>query len=213
MRKIMLTTLAVMALVAVAGAEVLWDQSDYDVSAPGFFNTESGSPPFGMTMFTMSDIVVDDVWHVTSITTHWSILDVGGWELISQAYVNIFPKTGPLPEATDDPTLGTVVTIVGAVDPGTGIGTVTATVDLNIEPGEYWIGVTPIAPAGPFGVEVMLSSATHMGDDSPSYDAYGFPEPMWMNFTPGQDATILVEGDVTVATEEHSLTNVKALFR
>jgi hypothetical protein len=206
----MLTLLAALALTAVAGADVLWDQSDYNGDGPGYFNSESGSPPFGMTMFTLNDIVVDEAWHVTSISTIWSILDPN-WANLSEGYLNVFPKTGSLPAEGDDPTLGTLVPMSAVVEAN--IGTLTATVDLMLEPGEYWIGITPIAPSGPFGVEVQYASGTLVGDASVSYDAFGMPTPMWMVWNMDTDATILIEGDVTVATEEHSLSGVKALFR
>ena len=209
MRKILLTTLAIVALATVAGAEILWDQAEADMGAPGFFNSESGSPPFGMTMFTVSDILVDDVWNVTTITTYWSILDEG-WANLFEGYLVVFPKTGPLPADTDDPTLSALVPMTATTE--LNLGTLVAgDLDLLLEPGEYWIGITPIAPA-PFGPEVHLSSTINYGDASPSYDPFGMP-PGWMNFTPDHDATILIEGAVTVATEAKSLTDVKTLFR
>ncbi len=211
MRKIMLTTLAVVALATVAGADILWDQAEADMSAPGFFNSESGSPPFGMTMFTVSDILVDDVWNVTTITTYWSILDEG-FANLTEGYLHVFPKTGPLPAETDDPTLSLLVPMSATVESNTGT-LVCGDLDLGLEPGEYWIGITPIA-AAPFGPEVHLSSTINWGDASPSYDPYAFPgPPAWFNFTPDHDATILIEGAVTVATEARSLTDVKTLFR
>jgi hypothetical protein len=210
MRKIMLTTLAILSLAAVAGAEVLWDQSEADMGAPGFFNTESGAPPFGLTMFTVNDIVVDQMWTVTTISTYWSILDEN-WATLSEGYLHVFPKTGPLPGESDDPTLSMLVPMTATVDANFGT-LVAGGLDLALEPGEYWIGITPIAPAGPFGPEVHLSSTMLMGDDSASYDPYGMPV-AWFNFNPGYDATILIEGETTVATEAKSLSEVKALFR
>lgn len=210
MRKILLTTLVIIAMASVAGADVLWDQSDYNAEGPGFFNGEGGQPPFGMTMYTVSDIVVDEPWNVSTITTHWSILDVN-WANFTEGYLHVWPKTGPLPEATDIPTDSAIVPMSGSVDMNIGVA-VADGIDLMLEPGEYWIGITPFAPAGPFGLEVQFSSSTLIGDWSPSYDPNGMPMAGWLNFTMEADATILIEGNVTVATESKSLSDVKALF-
>lgn len=209
MRKIMLTTIAIVALATVAGADVLWDQSTPDEAVPGFFNTESGAPPFGLTMYTVNDVVVNDTWNVTTISTFWSILDEG-WANLTEGYVHVFPKTGPLPAATDDPVLSMVVPMTATVSAN--YGTLVADgLGLVLEAGDYWIGITPIAPSGPFGPEVQFSCTNYLGDETASYDPYGPGD--WFTFNPGYDATLLIEGDVTVATESHSLTNVKSLFR
>jgi len=210
MRRIMLTTLAIVALTAAAGAEVLWDQSEADLGAPGFFNTESGAPPFGLTMHTVSDIVVAETWNVSSISTFWSILDEN-WASLTEGYLHVFPKTGDLPASDDDPTASLVVPMSATV--ANNLGTLVADgLDLTLEPGEYWIGITPIVPAGPFGPEVHLSSTMFMGAETASFDPYGVPAD-WFNFNPGYDATILIEGDMVVAAESQSLSDVKALFR
>ena len=211
MRTIMLTTLAVVALATVAGAAVLWDQSEIDPGVPGFFNTESGAPPFGLTIHTVSDVVVTEAWNVTTITTYWSILDEN-WATLTEGYLHVFPKTGPLPADTDDPTASLIVPMTATVNANEGT-LVAGGLSLALEPGEYWIGITPIAPSGPFGPEVQYSTTMFMGAETASYDPFAPPPPAWFNFNPGFDATILIEGDVVVATESHSLSGVKSLFR
>ena len=199
-----------LAAAAVAGADVLWDQSEADMGAPGFFNTVSGSPPFGLTMHTVNDVVVEQMWTVTTISTYWSILDTG-WANLTEGHLHVFPKTGALPGDADDPTASLVVPMTATVDANFGI-LVAGGLELVLEPGEYWIGITPIVPSGPMGPEVHLSSTVLVGDDSASFDPYGMPA-AWFNFNPGYDATILIEGETTVATEAKSWSDIKTLYR
>ena len=70
-RRILWTVLCVLSLAGfaqVATAETLWNQSDYDPWGPVFPNSVSGTPPFGWTRFAVNDVLVDNVWQVTSVT-------------------------------------------------------------------------------------------------------------------------------------------------
>jgi hypothetical protein len=213
MRKMMLTLLAIAALATVAAADVLWDQSATAApGSPGYFNADSGSPPFGMTVFTVTDIVVDDVWNVDAISTFWSILDEANWTAITEGYLHVIPKTGDLPAETDDPTASQIVSMSATVSMNE--GTLTASgLNLDLYPGEYWIGITPIMGSGFMGPEIQYAADSYIGVASASFDPNGWPMPMWMNMNTDTDATLLIEGIVTVATESHSLSAVKTLFR
>ena len=209
---LVLAAVLVVALASAASAQVLWDQSDYDAFAPGFFNSESGSPPFGSTQHTVSDITAPGAWHMTKITIYFSALDANFAAGIFNGYLHVWPKTGPMP--TEDPTASPVIDLVANVVPGPNgeiIEVSTVGLDMNIAAGDYWIGITPVAPA-PFGPEIHQASASVYGDASPSYDAFGFPAPMWLNFTPGADAAILIEGSGPVPNETRSVGSVKAQF-
>jgi hypothetical protein len=69
--KAILTTLAVLAILsAPAGAAVLWDQSSLDEFGAGYFNSVSGGPPFGVTMYGVNDVTVTGPgWSVDKVTT------------------------------------------------------------------------------------------------------------------------------------------------
>lgn len=208
-----LTTILLLVLVATSAfADVLWDQPYESEEAGGFFNSESGSPPFGSTNYSMADVTVgvDNEWLIDSITTYYSALDQG-WGLgITTGYLNVFPKTGPMP--TEDPTAGTVValtsTLVGAHFEVTASG-----LGVNLAAGDYWIMITPVAPGGFMGPEIHLAAATFWGDSTPTYDVYGFPMPMWAVWNPGADASITINGAVTVGNDEMSFGGVKTMFR
>jgi hypothetical protein len=209
--------LAALALTAsAAGAAVLWDQASFDPWGAGYFNVVAGGPPFGMTVYTVSHITVDPgkQWTIDSITTYYSALDQGWGDVIYQGHVHVFPKTGPLPvDGVDDPAASTLVPMSGAfVDDhievtATGLGIV-------LDPGEYWIGITPHGAAGIMGPELHLASLTFYGDASASYDPNAFPGPAaWMTFNPGVDAAILIQGNLIVANEEMAWGAMKSLYR
>jgi len=211
MRRLILL-ITILAFAQMASAEVLWDQSDFDPWGAGFFNSESGAPPMGMTVHSVSDITVPDGydWFIDSITTYYSGLDMFWSDAIIEGYVHLFPKTGALP--TEDPTASAMVPMTGVfVDDH---HEVTASgLNLHLTPGDYWIGITPVAPGGIMGPEIHLGSISAMiGDPSPSYDAFGFPAPMWYQPWADMDATILINGDMAVPTEETTFSGIKALY-
>ena len=209
-----LTKLAVLCVVvllaSVASADVLWDQSDYDIWGMGYFNSESGSPPFGMTWHGANDVTVADGWNLDSITSYYSALDPAWGTAITQGYLHVFPKTGPLP--VEDPTLSPIVPMSGVLL-GDCFEVTASGLGLYLAPGEYWLGLTPIAPSGPMGPEIQLSSMTFLGTETVSYDAYGMPT-MWFVFNPGLDAAMLVQGTVAgTPVEETTWGSVKAMYR
>ena len=209
--------LLVLGLASTASADVLWDQSDFDPFGAGFFNSESGEPPFGMTQYCVNDVMVTgDGWMVESISIYFSALDPFWGDGILEGKLHLFPKTGPLPvDGVDDPTASPVVAMSGVfVDDH--IVVTASGLSLEVLPGEYWIGITPVAPSGGFGPEIHLSSMTLMGDASASYDPFAFPgPPAWFQLNPGVDAAIFIEGTPIqpTPTTETSWGQVKALFQ
>lgn len=209
--------LAALVAAALAGpvqADVLWDQSA-DPFGAGFFNSVSGSPPFGITQYVVSDVTVPaSGWYVETITTYYSFLDPFWGTSISEGHVNVFPKTGALPvDGTDDPTISMLVPMTGT-DIG-GMWQVQATgLGIVLPAGEYWIGITPVAPSGPFGPEIHLGSTTFLGAETASYDPFQSPgPPAWFNFNPGTDASIKIEGANPTSVDAFSWTRVKSLYR
>ena len=210
-----LTKIAVLCVVLMAAqmasADILWDQP-YDPGwAMGFFNSESGGPPFGMTWHGANDVTVVDPWNVDSITSYYSALDPGWGTAITQGYLHVFPKTGPLP--IEDPTLSVLVPMSG-VALGAYCEVTASGLGLYLAPGEYWLGLTPIAPSGPMGPEIQTSAAVMVGSETVSYDAYGFPMPMWFVFNPGLDAAMVVQGTIASSPVENATwSSVKAMYR
>ena len=196
----------------VASADVLWDQPKDDAWMMGWFNSESGGPPFGMTWHGANDVTVAGGWNVDSITSYYDALDPAWGTAITEGYLHVFPKTGPLP--VEDPTLSAVVPMSGVLAGGV-IELTASGLGLYLAPGEYWLGLTPIAPAGPMGPSIQIPTVALLGNETVSYDAYAFPgPPEWFVFNPGMDAAMLVEG-TTAATPVEEITwgGVKAMFR
>ncbi len=212
--KLSLFVLALTLVFAVsAGAVTLLDQAAYDFSGPGFFNVVAGAPPMGMTNYSLNDISVGaGGWVITDVSIYVNAL--GGFESgVTSGYLNIFPKTGPLPiDGTDDPTAGISVPMTATVISGNDYEVTVTGLSVALAPGEYWIGITPIASA--FNSGIHMPAVSFMGDATASYDPYGWPMAMWMNMVPGVDAAMLIlgEGDV-VANETVTLDSVKSMYR
>ena len=209
--KIIFLTLALS--VAMTGAavaqDVLWDQTaGYESWTQGFFNIIAGGPPMGMTNYTVNDIVVPaGGWTIDSIKIYYDGFNPSWAGALTSGVLYLEPKTGSLP--VGDPTTGTAVS-VACVLLGNGFLEVSATgLGMIVNEGEYWIGLTPNTP----NADNIHVSVAAVADDSPSYDPFGFPMPMWMAWSPGLDGAMLIEGLGPVATEDVSLGSVKALYR
>jgi len=209
-----LTKIAVLCVVLMAAqlasAEVLWDQPRDPGWMMGWFNSESGGPPFGMTWHGANDVTVDAGWNVDSITSYYSALDPGWGLAITQGYLHVFPKTGAVP--VEDPTLSSVVAMSGALF-GDYVEVTASDLGLYLPPGDYWLGLTPIAPAGMMGPEIQIPTTMFLGSETVSFDAYGMP-PGWFVYNPGMDAAMLVEGTMAgTPVEETTWGSVKAMYR
>jgi hypothetical protein len=188
---------------------VIWDQTEgYESWSMGFFNVVGGSGPMGMAMYSCNDVTVPlSGWTISTVKVYFDALDQGWAGAISNATLFIEPKTGSLP--TGDPTTGTSVAASCVLLPN-GFLEVSATgLGVMLDPGDYWIGLTPDAP----NADNIHVSVAAVGDDTPTYDANGFPAPMWGGWAPGLDGAMLIEGEGTVATDATTLDSVKASYR
>jgi len=213
MKKMSIVTMLILLATSatIAGAQtILWDQTaGYEGWAQGFFNNVAGGPPMGSTQYTVNDIVVPgDSWTIHRYSVYYDGFDASWAGAVTSAILYVEPKVGSMP--TGDPGTGTTVSVVTEVL-GNGFMTVTAPdLDLVLAEGEYWIGLTPIAP----NANNIHVSVAAVGDDSPTYDAFGFPMPMWMNWVAGFDGAIQIEGSIgVVPNEQASWGDVKSLFR
>ncbi len=201
----------------IASAEVLFEQTGFDPWGAGFFNSESGSPPFGITQHAVNDVTVDGTgWNIDTITTFYSALDQAWGYGITEGYVHVFAKTGALPiDGVDDPTASPLVPMSGVLNVDHWVVTATG-LNLNLAPGDYWIMTTPIAPGGIMGPEIHLASDTLIGDATASYDPFAFPgPPAWYNLSPGVDAAMVIEGtgSSSTAVEAGTWGQVKSLYQ
>lgn len=191
----------VLALAGAAQAQTtLWDQSQLDWNASGFWNSISGSPPFGATVYTVADVTVPaGGWTVTSISMYFSQLESDWSQTVSQGRLYVQPKTGSMPTVLPG---GSLIPMSATVlfDPNVqqAYAEVTASgLNIALAAGDYWIGITPAAPSGFFGPELGIASANPSGNNSSSYAVGGFPAG-WQDTT--VDAAIKVRGIPTPGT-------------
>ncbi len=141
-----LSALSLLSLASMASASTLWDQSAINFNSPismanwtttGFGQTEA----FGMT-----DISVPaGGWTVQSITVY---MGTYAFSTPSQAVFNLFPKTGSLPTAANNPRRiangGSGVNVAATSTYLSGdVLAVTSTMSVNIPAGDWWISLTP----------------------------------------------------------------------
>jgi hypothetical protein len=174
MRRSLVTGIAAsLAFAAGAQADILWNQLPaYDnFSLSGFPNRVTASDA----IFAVTDVTVPaGGWTIDSVTTYFT--DFSFNPTVTQAILNIFPKTGALPVAINDPRPSPTGqgTLLVPVDIRTQGGTsqqpamnITASgLNISLPAGDYWIGLTPALSSGPFGsdshwpTEVQIGSPT-----------------------------------------------------
>ena len=205
-----ITLLSALALAGSAGAqsEVLWDQSDLDPNASGIAN--SISPGFGgFTIYGVADVIVGDAgWNVDSITQYYSSWNQDWVFAITEGSLHVFPKTGPLP--VDDPVASVTVPMTAATNDPDVIEVTASELNLDLAPGEYWIGITPAAPAGLFGANLQFATLAMTGDPVAVYDT---ALPGWNNLYGAVDGAIRIEGSRPTPVEETSWGQIKHLYR
>lgn len=216
MKKVLLTLAALAIFASGASAEVLWDQSDYDdVNLFGIWNSESGCFPFGGTYHTANDIQIYDQVTINSISTYYTAYSFE-FPGTTEAYLWIGLKSDSLPiTGTDIPSDPALLVPVTVEQNAAGHNVLKAEgLSISLTPGEYWVSLTPVAPAGPFGPEYNIASLSNWGDDSAKIEFCGLNAPEWLVASPGKDASILIEGTIDViAVEDQTWGQLKATYR
>ncbi len=210
----------VLALVALAGcaslasADTLWDQQP-SFNVNGVVNAIAGNPPFGVTAYTVGDVQVGaGGWTIDSITMYWSRI-TSNWENdVTQARLYVQPKTGAVPTVLPGGALMpvSVVSLFDDVAQQSYYAVTMSGLNINLNAGDYWIGITPAAPGGPFGPELGMGTASPFGVVSQTYDAGGFPAPGWFNYS-DVDAALTVTGIPAPATGALLLAGLAGMAR
>lgn len=198
---------------STAQAVVLWDQSTINPSLNGVLaNHATGFN--GFNSHAVNDVTVPaSGWVVTKITQWYAGFDPNWVNGITSGYIDVFPKTGPLPLATDLPSAVQVAGWSCVQDPvrtaqlNQSVLQVSLTVNLNLPPGNYWIGICPRRSNSAFGANSLWSS-NQVGDPEATQLV---PGPWTTNA--GRDGAFLIEGEVPVPTESKSWGSMKALYR
>ena len=179
-------------------ADVLWQQlpntslsAVVDQEFPDFvtFNT-----------YQVHDVTVGaGGWNISSITGYYTDT-AHAWPVTLDVRIIMFSKTGSLPAAGNDPTAGTVYSASLTSD-GTTTYVTASGLSINLGPGDYWIGITPIIAFGSYGQEFHQIAASLMGDPTAMRNpgngfGYGAEWGTYamFQFTAG-DGAILIEGN------------------
>jgi hypothetical protein len=195
-------TLGVLCLFAASQcfAGVLWDQQPLDVST-GYVNQEFGDFP-SFSAYQLHDVTVTGTgWNITSITEYFT---TGAWPGSFDARLNIFALSGSAPLPTDDPTSGL---LYPAVNVESTLSTVTLSgLNINLAPGDYWIGFTPVLDFGSSGQQFELVAST-VGNPSAvrnSGGGFGIGSD-WTTtaaFGGATDGSITINGDALTSAPE-----------
>ena len=172
-RSRLIATLVLAAAAGAAQADTLWQQlPNFDnPSGIGFPNRYSTTSA----IYALSDVTVPaSGWTINSVSTYFTNISFPA--TVGSAILNIFPKTGDLPLATNDPRAAPTGqgTLLVPVDTR-GIGGATqqplmtitaANLNIVLAPGDYWIGLTPQLSTGPFGGENAWGTDNFIGSQS-----------------------------------------------
>jgi hypothetical protein len=102
--------LAFLAWPILANAAVLWDQSAHDSAGKPVVDQELPDLP-SYSLYQVNDFTTDPGgWVIERVSTYFT-RGSGNWEGISQARLNVFPKTGKVPDVKYRPQDGALVDI------------------------------------------------------------------------------------------------------
>jgi hypothetical protein len=170
-----------LSLASAAGAEVLWDQSNWDTrpvnSNEGSINLSSNacSQISGNTkVHTANDVHFDKPVHITTVRIYETF---GNVQTATQAYLWIHPKNGVLPTTSSDSLeLAAIQVNITAVTETKGAAQcvrVSATgLDIELPAGDYWVSLTPRHNIGVFPWTIHLASTSAVvGDQTVAIEA------------------------------------------
>jgi hypothetical protein len=192
-------------MASVAGAEVLWDQSNLmtppydgsvDESTTGSCSQISGNTKVHIA----SDVHFDTPVHITTVRIYET---PGNVQAATQAYLWIHPKNGALPTTSSDSLeqAGIVVNIsavtVGPNGPSQFVRVSATGLDLELPAGDYWVSLTPRHNLGTFPYTVhILTSGPVIGDPSPAIVACTVNSNWVYPLAPNQpDYAMKIEGE------------------
>lgn len=180
-------------------AGVLWYQAP-DTGPVAHVDQEF--PDFvGYNTYQVHDVTVGaGGWIIQSITGYFGG-GIGGWPTTTaNVTVNIFPKSGSLPGAGDDPSLGVVHSASFSWD-GTTYTVTVGGLSIPLAAGDWWIGLTPILQYSTYGQQFHWRSTPYVGDYTALRNpggSFGFGT-NWVTYAalgtyPAGDGAILIEG-------------------
>jgi len=197
-----------LSMASAVGAEVLWDQSNWNTINDGSVDesANSCSQVSGNTkVHIANDVHFDTPVHITTVRIYETD---GNVQAATQALLWIAPKTGPLPTASSDQleaAPATVVSIASVTETNGALHCqrVSATgLDIELPAGDYWVSLTPKHNLGIFPYTVHLyTSGPVIGDPSPAIVACTVNSNWVYPLDPNRpDYSMKIEGEFHVPT-------------
>jgi hypothetical protein len=223
MKKLLLCAFAMLLVASAASAAVLWDQSNLKPNGEGSVNLASNgcSQISGNTRaHNTSDVTFAQPVQITSISI-WE--SAGNVQAATQAYLSIFPYTGPVPGVPSDSLYNTaklVPIIVSAPALQNGLSSVKVTATWNRGPlpaGSYWVSLTPRHNLGIFPYSVHhVTEGPIVGQPTRVIDACTVNS-NWLTplNPPSYDYSLRIEGNYVEPTPTASTSwgRMKMLYR
>jgi len=200
-RLIAAATAVLLSLASAAGAEVLWDQSNWDPALNGTVDLSSAScsPVSGNTkVHVANDVHFDAPVHITTVRIYETI---GAVQTATQALLWIHPKNGVLPTTVSDSLeLAGLNVNITAVSETPQVVRVSATgLDIELPAGDYWVSLCPKHSYGgvaPYTYH-LITSGPVIGDPSPAIVACTSNSNWVYPLDPNRpDYAIKIEGEV-----------------
>ena len=207
-----------LSLASVAGAEVLWDQSNWD--QPGTPGEDDGSVNLSSNScnqisgntkaHTACDVHFDSPVRITTVRIYEKR---GNVEAATTARLWIYPKTGPLPTTPGDslelPSLIVPITaVLEGTAPSLAVRVTAGGLDVELPAGDYWVSLTPIHNLGLFPYTIHFHTAGPVIGD-PTVAINACPPPLgpgpWvypLDPIKRPDYAIKIEGEVRRPTAE-----------
>ncbi|MBM4128274.1 MAG: hypothetical protein FJ247_13220 [Nitrospira sp.] len=202
-----------LAITAVPASEELCERTTFVRASPGgalatFRQLETTKQEEQRGIYGLSAVTVPPAgWKVHAVTIFTSPSSPEKWVKVQRARLNVVPKKGDLPGPDDDPRHGREVK-VSVRESGKGVFAVVASdLDLRLEPGNYWLGLTPIYEFSTHGSAGHLLATevrnTRFDDVVRSPDADGGTQPLLRQWkalgprifaVPGEHLAIKIEG-------------------
>ena len=191
------------SLASAAGAEVLWDQSNWNTNTEGSVDLSSNAcnQISGNTkVHIANDVHFDLPVHITTVRIYET---PGNVQTATAAYLWIRPKNSVLPTTSSDSLelAGISVPITAVTEtigPNSCVRVTASGLDIELPAGDYWVSLTPRHNLGifPYTVHLITSSAV-VGDPAPAIVACTLNSNWLYPLAPNlYDYAMKIEGDL-----------------
>jgi hypothetical protein len=169
-RLVAVMSLLLLSSAAIAGAEVLWDQSNWNTNTEGSVDLSSNSCSqiSGNTkVHIANDVHFDYPVHITAVRIYET---PGNVQTATLAYLWIHPKNSVLPSTVSDSLelagiqVG-ITAVTETIGPNSCVRVTASGLDIELPAGDYWVSLTPRHNLGIFPYTVhLITTGPVVGD-------------------------------------------------